>query len=488
MAYVYDSDSSDDYNYNNYDEGDDEEEEDEENEDVVPDCELWRAVDVKFVRVAPPGGGAPQTVLAAVAVVDARQRVRFFSYARPRGAVLSAAGAPGIDADELNAAPDAERVAAAAADELRGCMLIAHGAGLALRLLGLERDELACVYDVNERGYCAGMSFRNAAACLGFSPEAVSPAYWPAPRVACALMQLMSLSLQNDDTAQYVERVLRFLGRCDGEDANGDAYDRDADERCRFYSFGELGNECAMPPELRCDYTYPRLFEECAWGCLEIDQNRNGIRPRPLPWHVAPTRVETAEEGVARRAGAYETQLVAFLADRSGVDAGSGVNIGFVSQHCALPANGVGKPTLGAFLRARPALFTRSRCGNYVWLTPAPQPTPQPHGAQAAGRAAAAPAAPAAAPRAQAAAAAAPRAQAQAPQRAAAAAAPAAPRAAPAAADRSCAVCMASPKEGAFLPCMHKCCCMACGEAIMRRNALCPICRCEADRFAFVYE
>jgi hypothetical protein len=473
MAYVYDSD--DDEYCSEYEEEEEEEEEGEaySDDDDVPQSDLWRAVDVKFVRVAPPDGGAPQTVLAAVAVVDAQLRVRFFSFARPRGAVLSAAGAPGIDADELNAAPDAGRVAAAAADALRGCMLIAHGAGLALRLLGLRRDELACVYDVHERGAFSGLSFRNAAACLGFSPDAVSPAYWPAPRVACALMQLASLSLEeDDDVANYLERVLRFLGRCDGNDSNGDAYAQDAEERRAFYSFGELGNACAMPPELRCDFTYPRLFEEHAWWCFQVSENRNAIRPRPLPWHVPPTRVETAAEGAARRACAYEAQLVAFIADRSG-SAQGGVNVGFVGTHCPLPDGGLGEPTLGAFLRARPALFTRSACGNYVWLTPAPAPQRAPAAARAAPPAPA-PAAAAAVPRA------------QAPQQQQRAAAP--PRPAPAAADRSCAVCMASPKEGAFLPGMHKCCCMACGEAIMRRTALCPICRCEADRFAFVYE
>jgi len=55
---------------------------------------------------------------------------------------------------------------------------------------------------------------------------------------------------------------------------------------------------------------------------------------------------------------------------------------------------------------------------------------------------------------------------------------------------RMCVVCMAEPKVGVFLPCMHKCCCMTCGDLVMRQiyNAVCPICRSAADRFAFVYE
>jgi hypothetical protein len=38
-----------------------------------------------------------------------------------------------------------------------------------------------------------------------------------------------------------------------------------------------------------------------------------------------------------------------------------------------------------------------------------------------------------------------------------------------------CRVCLEAPGDGAFLPCGHKCCCLACGTKLDR----CPICRAE---------
>jgi hypothetical protein len=36
-----------------------------------------------------------------------------------------------------------------------------------------------------------------------------------------------------------------------------------------------------------------------------------------------------------------------------------------------------------------------------------------------------------------------------------------------------CRVCLEAPADGAFMPCGHKCCCLACGEKL----ETCPLCR-----------
>jgi hypothetical protein len=92
---------------------------DEEERAPFPLSQWWRAVDVKYVRVAPAGGAAAVTALASVAIVDADLRVLFASLSRPPGALLSTDGAPGLSVADLYAAPAYEMVAAAAAEHLR---------------------------------------------------------------------------------------------------------------------------------------------------------------------------------------------------------------------------------------------------------------------------------------------------------------------------------------------------------------------------------
>jgi hypothetical protein len=40
-----------------------------------------------------------------------------------------------------------------------------------------------------------------------------------------------------------------------------------------------------------------------------------------------------------------------------------------------------------------------------------------------------------------------------------------------------CNVCMSNPKDAAFIPCGHVCCCLLCAEKIIRGTRKCPICR-----------
>jgi hypothetical protein len=274
----------------------------------------------------------------------------------------------------------------------------------------------------------------------------------------------MQLDCVDVIAAVYLEEVMRYLG---------------LDELSRGWThFGELGTACPMPAALREQHTYRRFFELHPCAALEVCAHAQLLRTRPLPWAVRYTRVETPETAALRLASAevlYEAQLVAYLATQRGFcNLSSGVH-----AHCPPPLDladaGIG---LGAFLNARPHLFCRSRCGNSVksvplarvraprpaLLPPPPPPPPPPVPA------------PVQQPR-----------------------APAAPPASPPAAtppvdddepppEHCCVVCLHAQKEGAFLPCMHKCCCMPCGDRIMLASALCPMCRGACDRFARVYE
>ena len=40
-----------------------------------------------------------------------------------------------------------------------------------------------------------------------------------------------------------------------------------------------------------------------------------------------------------------------------------------------------------------------------------------------------------------------------------------------------CNLCMSNPKDAAFIPCGHVCCCLFCAEKTIRGTRKCPICR-----------
>ena len=48
-------------------------------------------------------------------------------------------------------------------------------------------------------------------------------------------------------------------------------------------------------------------------------------------------------------------------------------------------------------------------------------------------------------------------------------------------------MCMDAQKEGAFLPCGHRACCMACGERMVMLGHACPICRKEPKVFMRIF-
>jgi hypothetical protein len=50
-----------------------------------------------------------------------------------------------------------------------------------------------------------------------------------------------------------------------------------------------------------------------------------------------------------------------------------------------------------------------------------------------------------------------------------------------------CVICMDNPKEGAFLPCGHRSCCMECGQNMVCLGNPCPICRKEPKVFLRIY-
>jgi hypothetical protein len=403
--------------------------------------DLWRGVEVRHLLMSERGrDDVAVAVLASVAIVDADMRVRFSTLVRepPTGLVLSDAGAPTLSLDDLDAAPELESVLEAVAAQLRGCLLVAHCAELPIMLLRLSCADLAGVCDVSliEPEWDLEETARSVGA-----PTRGLRAAWPAARgaaISCLYAQL--LLHMGPQAANYLMQVRRHCAA--GMEPEGG-------EPCvgAWFNFGQLGSACAMPASLRATHTYRAFFERHAFGGLQLcGRTGAAVRATPLPWHVPPTRVETAAQAAARlaaAAAAYETQLCAYLAQQRGF---VNLSAGVMAQ-CPPPGDlaeaGIG---IGAFLNARPHLFCRSTCGNYVKREPQPR------------------APPAILP------------QLAAQQQQADAEAP------------SCVVCLAMPKEGCFLPCMHKCCCMACGERVMAADARCPVCRAGAERFARVFE
>jgi hypothetical protein len=53
--------------------------------------------------------------------------------------------------------------------------------------------------------------------------------------------------------------------------------------------------------------------------------------------------------------------------------------------------------------------------------------------------------------------------------------------------EKFCVVCLDEPKQGAFMPCAHMCCCMKCGLNIVSLGQACPICRKNCPKFLRIY-
>lgn len=464
------------------------------------DWTAFRAVGVKTARVHDARGGA-KTVLAAIAIASPEpwrggaggDAVVFYSRANGGRLVANGglSGAPGVSAEDFARAPDLSDVIAAAAPLLSGCILVAQQPSLVLRLLGLNRGEFSGIVDLG----AINPSFKDAiVGHLNWSPSC-TPGRWSVSHVAVTALQLAFIHdcpapnwNADFDTevlciAEYARDLMQFFGSEFG-----------------WVSFSQLGSArdgCPMPGWLRGRYTYPELFSQHLFYLFELHDGRQFIRRReeetlrpfslvghtpttstPEPAPPAPPTAPPAPAlpaTVASSAGEYEAALVGYLS-------GKGLmSLSIVGQDLPVPRD---LAPLGRFIDARSELFRRS--GRFVCLvdeeedyngqefdgfvasvhlgmvrairemremretftSPPPSPPPAPAVEESD---------------------------------------PESPLG-PDETDKACAVCLSRRKVGVFVPCMHRCCCMPCGDRLMQTEQQCPICRRAATTFARVYD
>ena len=516
--------SSDDYDYSPEEEN--EEEDQDEEESPWLDWRLFRAVHVKTARVC-RAGGSPQTVIAAIAVTSPlawqsgdEGPVLFASRANggPLVARGALSGAPGLSAADLQGAPPVAEVAAVVADLLRGCILVSHQPSLVLRLLDghLDRSELEDVVDLSQ----SYTSFREALRCeLNYKDDCLADcAKWPTSRSAVAALQLAFSVRQCDTLRDYLRSLDAFIN------AEGGGWIR----------FSALGQHCPLPSYLRESHTYPSAFTSELFWTFETSSDRQSFRlrhldqdeqhaapapapapPAPAPATPPPPPPPPPPPSPAAIAAEFEATLVHHLS-------GAGwLNVGALGVRAPMP-RGVGG-SLGRFLDARPELFRRA--GNYVglqeevgaqfdeeededWAEEAEESESESDDGYDAEEAMAEQARMEMA-----------RASYTAmfeamrlitanfaerrrndldalPLRQPAPAPPAAPQVeeppepplGPEEAALACCACLERRKVGAFVPCMHRCCCMPCGNRVMANTRLCPLCRAPATLFARIFD
>jgi hypothetical protein len=479
----------------------------------------FRGVAVKTARVK-TSNGRVKTVLASVAVSSPQpwrassgaSAVLFASHVN--GGTLVAgglSGAPGMDASDLVGAPAMDAVAAVVAGLLKSKVLVAHQPSLVLKLLAghLQRSELAGVFDLSGEH----KSLREALISqLDYSLEDVkSCSKWHTGTQCVAVLQC---ALDMDCPFPSLPKILEdevdeYLIGLDGLDLGYD-----------WISFSELGSILPLPAVLRSEWTYPAFFENVLTWSYEVSSDRKSARfrdieftgpmselpPPPVraPLPRAPVASPAPPEPAARAMtlGEYEAIIVATLSGKGWVQ------LATLGQ--LLPAAPPGRGTsLGRFVEKRPQLFVRMN--NYVALLDELSLGDEdedddveddededdededdapflPHAALEAAFAAMGirsmmhptrmliPSLPRMPPQ-----------QAPAPRAEPVAEPPLGPHEA----NLACCVCMERRKVGAFLPCMHRCCCMWCGERVMQaRDAVprCPVCRAPVGRFARVFD
>jgi hypothetical protein len=440
----------------------------------------FRAVGVKTARVYDERGGA-KTVVAAIAIASSEQwrrgaggdAVVFYSLANGGRLVANGglSGAPNVTADDLANAPDLSDVVAAAVPLLRGNTLVAHQPGLVLRLLGLDRSDVGEVVDLSAHSpsFKAGLVEH-----LHYGDDC-TPARWCVTHTAVAALQLAFMFVLPNrwgPTASPLDMGMRDYSR---------ALQRHFGPLVGWVSFSALaGREgCPMPGWL--GYSYPELFSTHLFHLFELHHGRQHIRLREMQYtrrtsdtrrtptsEPAPAPPPAPPAPAASPTGEYEAALVGHLSGAGWVSLRSLGREVPRPHHIATP--------LGRFINARPELFRRD--GNFVslvgdedvaaeeggiplqvyeqmqammrWLRPQPlQRAPQPPGVEESDQE---------------------------------------PPLGPDENDKACSVCMSSRKVGAFVPCMHRCCCMSCGNRVMETTRQCPICRRDADMFGRVYD